>query len=180
MPFKSRMRKAFGRSSSSSTELKPKRTKSQEAECYKPGEVLPNNKYPGRPNKPHQDMLRGFSFGDAFKRRSSVLTDISPMGSRMPSRKNSEARGKKSSQFQRSHMGQSVQHADESNGGPSNPRSADRDSEKHKNDTENLTTASTEKQENGIPGLGTPLFTDAELAAFEKPTLQAPGITGVA
>ncbi|KAI9849356.1 MAG: hypothetical protein M1838_000191 [Thelocarpon superellum] len=88
MPLRERMRKAFGRKTSSD-ELTPKRTKSQKAVLYQAGEPMPRPKYPGRYDKPHQELLHAFTFGDASKRRRSAQTEISPMASRAPSRKNS-------------------------------------------------------------------------------------------
>ncbi|KAI9675697.1 MAG: hypothetical protein M1817_001064 [Caeruleum heppii] len=88
MPLRERMRRVFGRNTSDD-DLTPKRTRSQKAELYQVGEPMPKPKYPGRYNKPHQDMLKAFSFSDKFTRRASEQTDVSPMGSKMPSRKNS-------------------------------------------------------------------------------------------
>ena len=51
---------------------------------------MPPPKYPGKYDKAHQDMLRAFSFANAVGRRRSAQTDVSPMGSRWGSRKNSE------------------------------------------------------------------------------------------
>lgn len=80
----------------------PKRTRSQKALLYLPGEPLPKPKYPGRYNKPHQDMLRAFSFGTVgmaphddpgWGRKMSTGTDVSPMGSAAVSRRESEGVG---------------------------------------------------------------------------------------
>ena len=106
MPFRERMRKAFRRRPSSPMAAMPtatqpaspapapesmaKRTRSQKANVYRIGEAMPPPKYPGKYDKPHQDMLRAFSFANAFGRRRSAQTDVSPMGSRWGSRKNSE------------------------------------------------------------------------------------------
>jgi hypothetical protein len=73
---------------------------------YRIGEPMPPPKYPGKYDKPHQDLLRAFTFaaaassgtggcgrglhGAGLQRRRSDLTDVSPMGSRWASRKNSE------------------------------------------------------------------------------------------
>ncbi|KAI9833967.1 MAG: hypothetical protein M1826_005872 [Phylliscum demangeonii] len=71
----------------------PKRSKSQRALTYKIGDPMPPPKYPGKYDKPHQDMLRAFSFTSssalASRRRTSGQSDVSPMGSRWPSRTNS-------------------------------------------------------------------------------------------
>ena len=83
------MRKAFGRKTSSD-ELTVKRTKSQKAELYRVGDWMPAPKYPGRYNKPHQDILRAFSFSShAAGRRRSEQIDVSPRASCAPSRRNS-------------------------------------------------------------------------------------------
>lgn len=57
---------------------------------------MPQPKYPGKYDKPHQDMLRAFSFASITGRRRSEQTDVSPMGSRWASRKNSEVNPGKS------------------------------------------------------------------------------------
>ena len=103
MPFREKMRKALGRSNDESsnpdsantnTSTKPKKPKKEKLpdNVYKPGEPMPRPKYRGPYNKAHQDKLSAFSFGDAWKRRRSsgtVGSDMSPMGSRMMSRRNS-------------------------------------------------------------------------------------------
>ena len=105
MPFRAKMKRALGRSTSTSngTDLsqsdtnkstkakKPKKEKLPD-NVYKPGEVMPRPKYRGPYNQAHQDKLSAFSFGDVFKRRRSSATqnsDISPMGSRVLSRRGS-------------------------------------------------------------------------------------------
>ncbi|KAI9887501.1 MAG: hypothetical protein M1823_000680 [Watsoniomyces obsoletus] len=143
MPFRDRVRKAFGRTPSTPQEqqqsggrqrqsapppkkaqqqsqqqpqptprnpheLVPKRTKSQKANVYRIGDHMPPPKYPGKYDKPHQDMLRAFSFQTAFGRRRSSTTDISPMGSRWASRKNSEVGGRRSTSHRPSHMLESM------------------------------------------------------------------------
>ncbi|MCJ1302586.1 hypothetical protein MMC08_005390 [Hypocenomyce scalaris] len=99
MPFREKMKKAFGRSpSTSSTSASPltltssnrskKEKKKEQApdNIYKPGE-MPASKYRGPVNKAHQEMLSTFSFSDAWAgRRKSGQSQYSPMGSRMPSR----------------------------------------------------------------------------------------------
>lgn len=97
------MRKALGRSNEEGSDLVTtdtnKSTKSKKARkeklpdnVYKPGEPMPRPKYRGPYNQAHQDKLSAFSFGDAWKRRRSSGTmgsDLSPMGSRIMSRRNS-------------------------------------------------------------------------------------------
>ena len=56
---------------------------------YKPGEVMPKQKYRGPVNKEHKEKLDAFSFGNAFRRRNSDHSQYSPMGSRLPSRRGS-------------------------------------------------------------------------------------------
>ena len=103
MPFRQRMRKALGRSNDDGSDLSTtdtnRSTKSKKAKkdklpdnVYKPGEPMPRPKYRGPYNQAHQDKLSAFSFGDAWKRRRSSGTagsDLSPMGSRIMSRRNS-------------------------------------------------------------------------------------------
>ncbi|KAI9780391.1 MAG: hypothetical protein M1816_002877 [Peltula sp. TS41687] len=116
MPFREKMKKAFsskGRHPSGSSQMQSqsqsqeqqqqqppsndlvlKRTRSQKANLYRIGEPMPPTKYPGKYDKPHQEMLRAFSWATAFgRRRSSQQTDVSPMGSRWASRKNSVVSG---------------------------------------------------------------------------------------
>ncbi len=105
MPFRAKMKRALGRSNSSSTGSDltktetAKSTKSKKAKkeklpdnVYRPGEPMPRPKYRGPYNQAHQDKLSAFSFGDMWKRRKSSATansDISPMGSRITSRRGS-------------------------------------------------------------------------------------------
>ncbi|KAL8651162.1 MAG: hypothetical protein Q9210_003416 [Variospora velana] len=104
MPFRDKVKKAFGKSSDdpseSSSDLSQvqskassKKSKKQKieypADVYKPGEI-PESKYKGPYNKAHQQKLHAFSFAAAFQgRRKSDQSLYSPMGSRMPSRMNS-------------------------------------------------------------------------------------------
>lgn len=74
----------------SSKSKKPKKEKAPD-NIYKPGE-MPKPKYKGPYNKDHQEKLSAFSFGEAWKRRKSSITgnsDLSPMGSRIMSRRGS-------------------------------------------------------------------------------------------
>ena len=104
MPFRAKVKRALGRTSSTSTgsdltqtdtnkskSKKPKKEKLPD-NVYKPGEAMPRPKYRGPYNQAHQDKLSAFSFGDMWKRRKSSATgnsDISPMGSRIMSRRGS-------------------------------------------------------------------------------------------
>lgn len=105
MPFRAKMKRALGRTNSSSTgsdltqtetskstkSKKPKKEKLPD-NVYKPGEPMPRPKYRGPVAKDHEDKLKAFSFGDMWKRRKSSATgnsDISPMGSRVMSRRGS-------------------------------------------------------------------------------------------
>ncbi|KAK4694476.1 hypothetical protein P7C71_g3114, partial [Lecanoromycetidae sp. Uapishka_2] len=103
MPFRAKMKRALGRGTSaegddltrtdtdkSNKSKKPKKEKLPD-NIYKPGE-MPKPKYRGPYNKEHQDKLSAFSFGDAWTRRKSSATgtsDLSPMGSRIMSRRGS-------------------------------------------------------------------------------------------
>lgn len=103
MPFREKMRKALGRSNDDSfdavTATTAKSTKSKRPKkeklpdnVYKPGEPMPRPKYRGPYNQAHQDKLSAFSFGAAWKKRRSTNTvgsEMSPMGSRTMSRRNS-------------------------------------------------------------------------------------------
>lgn len=95
MPFRDKMKRAFGRNSNEDSDLTPvssatsRKEKKQKREypdnVYKPGEVMPKPKYRAAYNKEHQEKLSAFSFGDAWKRRKSDQSQYSPMGSRLPS-----------------------------------------------------------------------------------------------
>ena len=63
------------------------------AHVYRIGDPMPAPKYPGKYDKPHQEVLRAFSFTKAMSRRRSSTTDISPLNSRWASRRNSEVTG---------------------------------------------------------------------------------------
>ncbi|MCJ1285245.1 hypothetical protein MMC26_004585 [Xylographa opegraphella] len=108
MPFREKMRKAFGRSPSSSQTSSPgaltpvtslsqlaqrdkkskKKDKSEGGDVYKPGEAMPKLKYRAPVDPQHKDRLEAFSFSSAWDamRRKSTQSQYSPMGSRMPSR----------------------------------------------------------------------------------------------
>ncbi len=97
------MKRALGRTHSSSTgsdltqidtnkSSKSKKSKKEKLpdNVYKPGEAMPRPKYRGPYNQAHQEKLSAFSFGDMWNRRSSSAnSDISPMGSRIVSRRGS-------------------------------------------------------------------------------------------
>jgi len=105
MPFRAKIKKAFGRSPSSSPTLttipsttsSTKTSKSRKKHdenyenwpenIYKPHE-MPRPKYRGIVDKKHKDGLEAFSFGSALEkmRRRSGVSEYSPMGSRLPSR----------------------------------------------------------------------------------------------
>ncbi|MCJ1352119.1 MAG: hypothetical protein MMC33_002103 [Icmadophila ericetorum] len=115
MPFRDKMRKAFGRKNSTSetnsngtcdpltpidTHSSRKSKKSKKGKVpkdwpenvYKPGEPMPRPKYRGPVNYQHQQKLLSFSFGDTFgARRQSGGSQYSPMGSRLPSRRGSRS-----------------------------------------------------------------------------------------
>jgi hypothetical protein len=94
MPFRERIKKTFRRmsntNSSGSTDTKVYDPSDRSCSLYyQPGEKIPY-KY-RRPVEPaHKAKLDGFSFGSAW-RRKSTQSQYSPMGSRLPSRQNSEA-----------------------------------------------------------------------------------------
>ena len=112
MPFRERVKRAFGRSSSNSdlsspsdlsTVSKVSSRKSKKAKdsvvypdnVYKPGEPMPRPKYRGPVNKQHQAKLHSFTFAGALDgiRRRSIGSQQSPMGSRFPSRQGSKTSG---------------------------------------------------------------------------------------
>ncbi|KAL8725474.1 MAG: hypothetical protein Q9166_007336 [cf. Caloplaca sp. 2 TL-2023] len=99
MPFRAKVKKAFGKNEDPSgagsdiiTQSKPSTKRSKKpkieypANVYQPGEI-PESKYKGPYNKDHQQKLHAFSFKTAFQgRRKSEQSLYSPMGSRLPSR----------------------------------------------------------------------------------------------
>ncbi|KAL8779804.1 MAG: hypothetical protein Q9213_006762 [Squamulea squamosa] len=103
MPFRAKVKRAFGKNEDSSeagsdpsqvqSKAATKKMKKPKIEypdnVYKPGEI-PESKYKGPYNKEHQVKLHAFSFKTAFQgRRKSEQSLYSPMGSRLPSRKGS-------------------------------------------------------------------------------------------
>ncbi|MCJ1476182.1 hypothetical protein MMC13_004847 [Lambiella insularis] len=113
MPFREKMKKAFGRSPSISNASSPssstpvnslsqfsekskkskKKDKKGESDVYKIGDVMPKPKYRAPVDPQHKDRLDAFNFGGALAaiRRKSAQSQYSPMGSRMPSRMGSLA-----------------------------------------------------------------------------------------
>ena len=91
MPFRAKMKRAFGKDSPEDGSDPPKKEKKQKVpdNVYKPGEPMPRPKYRGPWDKEHQDKLTSFSFAKAFGRRNSDHSEYSPMGSKLPSRRGS-------------------------------------------------------------------------------------------
>lgn len=93
MPFRDRLKKTFSRNSVSgasenSNSSDASNTSDSNHSVYAPGEKMPQPKYRRPVAKEHKAKLEAFSFANAFRRRSDASA-YSPMGSRMPSRKNS-------------------------------------------------------------------------------------------
>ena len=96
MPFRTKLKRALGAGSETSSLSKTdsKASKKEKTKypdnVYKPGEPMPRPKYRGPWNQAHQDKLSAFSFGSISsigRRRSSAqASDYSPMGSNLPSR----------------------------------------------------------------------------------------------
>ena len=80
MPFRDKMKKLLRRATSGEQTPTLATTKS-DVEKYKPGEVPPS-KYPSPWKKQNQEKLSAFSFGNAFGRRNSEHSDVSPCGTR--------------------------------------------------------------------------------------------------
>lgn len=72
------------------SKIKNKGAKTPEADddYYKPGEKMPPMKYRRAVDPEHKKKLEAFSFSTAWRRRSHTSL-YSPMGSRLPSRRNS-------------------------------------------------------------------------------------------
>lgn len=94
MAIRSRLRRAFTRGSeddpnlSSKISSKGKNRAKTDPNVYQPGEKMPPLKY-RRPVAPeHKALLESFDWAKAWRPRS-VYSVYSPMGSRMPSRRNS-------------------------------------------------------------------------------------------
>ncbi|KAK8157936.1 hypothetical protein BKA80DRAFT_312327 [Phyllosticta citrichinensis] len=93
MAFRDRVKRVLGRksSSNSSSTSSVKKTSSGRRDSsvwYQPGEKLPPLKYRRPVTKEHKELLESFSFQKAWRRRSDT-SQYSPMGSRLPSRRNS-------------------------------------------------------------------------------------------
>ena len=115
MPFREKMKRAFGRSPSTGdgsglTKTSSKSSKRDPDSVYKPGE-MPKSKYCGPYNQAHQDKLSAFSFGGAWTRRKSDQSQYSPMGSRLPSQRGSMLSGRspEARSRQQSYVGQVVE-----------------------------------------------------------------------
>ncbi|KAI9701205.1 MAG: hypothetical protein M1836_001874 [Candelina mexicana] len=178
MPFREKMRKALGRDPSNSEGGSTATKTRSNSDVYKPGEVPPS-KYRSPYNKPHQDKLKAFSFGDTFSRRKSDQTEISPMGSRMSSRKNSAIDGQALAQPRRSHVGKVVENAeadDDSQVGLSRQATVDQNLEPRIPDPEERLRAETECITNTNGNAGHKPFTEDELtSALTQTTLRGPG-----
>jgi hypothetical protein len=72
------------------SKLKGNKSKNDDADddYYKPGEKMPPLKYRRAVDPEHKKTLEAFTFGSAWRRRSHTSL-YSPMGSRLPSRRNS-------------------------------------------------------------------------------------------
>lgn len=92
MAFRERIKKALRKASPSSSLSKSsskENTKDRErwpSNVYKPGEPMPRPKYRAPVKKEHKEKLESFSFASAW-RRMSFVSEYSPMGTRMPSRR---------------------------------------------------------------------------------------------
>ncbi|QDS77579.1 hypothetical protein FKW77_001572 [Venturia effusa] len=96
MPFRAKLRKTFSRTSNRSSQSSADTSSSYASsstnvDVYKPGEKIPQ-KYRRPVDKAHKAMLEAYQMdfgGGSTGRRSSFQSECSPMGSRMPSRRNS-------------------------------------------------------------------------------------------
>lgn len=96
MPFRERVRRVLGRSTThsetNSVHQQESRKNSAGGSVYLPGEAMPKPKYRQPVDKKHKEHLESFNFMSGFgalARRKSQASQYSPMGSRMPSRNNS-------------------------------------------------------------------------------------------
>ncbi|KAG2168777.1 hypothetical protein D6C90_08632 [Aureobasidium pullulans] len=92
MAFRERIKKALRKASPNSS-LRTSSTKDSSKDrdrwpsnVYKPGEPMPRAKYRAPVKKEHKEKLESFSFSAAWRRRS-FMSEYSPMGTRMPSRR---------------------------------------------------------------------------------------------
>lgn len=118
MPFRERVKRALGRSGSISDGSSLRKTNTGDSSnTYGPGEAIPKSKYRGPVDPKHKEKLEGFSFGQAWRRKSHVSL-YSPFGSRMPSRNpsrnNSVADPRKLFAREPSHVGHVMQNVDDS------------------------------------------------------------------
>ncbi|KAF2202494.1 hypothetical protein GQ43DRAFT_310631 [Delitschia confertaspora ATCC 74209] len=88
MPFRERLRRAFNSSSSSKSSKSSKSSTSIDPLHYQPGEKMPPLKYRRPVDPEHKAKLESYSWAQAWRRKSEASM-YSPMGSRLPSRKNS-------------------------------------------------------------------------------------------
>lgn len=96
MPFRERIKRVFKSASPTSSLRKTSTQKSDKnakdarwpSNVYAPGEPMPRPKYRAPVKKEHKEKLDSFNWGSAWRRRS-FISEYSPMGSRMPSRRNS-------------------------------------------------------------------------------------------
>lgn len=94
MAFRERIKKALRKASPNSSVSKSSTSDSKEgrerwpSNVYKPGEPMPRPKYRAPVKKEHKEKLESFSFASAW-RRKSFMSEYSPMGTRMPSRRTS-------------------------------------------------------------------------------------------
>jgi hypothetical protein len=92
MAFRERIKKALRKASPNSSLHKSSTTDSNKgrerwpSNVYKPGETMPRAKYRAPVKKEHKEKLESFSFASAW-RRKSFMSEYSPMGTRMPSRR---------------------------------------------------------------------------------------------
>lgn len=105
MPLRTRIKRAFTFGSQDEDNLSKTSSKSSkrvDPNVYQPGEKMPPLKYRRPVNPEHKAKLESFSWQKAWRRRSEQSL-YSPMGSRMPSRKNSKSTlGRRSFQSRRS------------------------------------------------------------------------------
>lgn len=91
MAFRERIKKALRKASPNSSIHKDSTDTPKgrwPSNVYKPGEPMPRAKYRAPVKKEHKEKLESFSFASAW-RRKSFMSEYSPMGTRMPSRRGS-------------------------------------------------------------------------------------------
>lgn len=93
MPLREKAKNFFKRRNSRSDSLSKTSSKESSRDrwpsnVYKPGEPMPRPKYRRPPEKAHKDKLDAFSWAESW-RRKSFQSQHSPMGTRLPSRRNS-------------------------------------------------------------------------------------------